>query len=165
MKNSDFFELFDTVFDENGTVRLCGRDVCKKLIAAADTAAPAQKGKFGDSKTGTMNIKALNALYRTLKTAEFMEEAQNLREILAEMTEKLKAKTPEELCGKCSEKILPEQMEVLTEQAYAVTEQVHTTLAAKPETPVEMLKALEKSLKDFLQSLNGFCGSMELILS
>lgn len=49
-----FDELYNKVFDSDGSVRLCGRETCKKLIEACSNAYP--NVNFGDLESGCMNI-------------------------------------------------------------------------------------------------------------
>ena len=49
------FELYRNVFNEDGTVKACGREACKKLIAACEEAC-CKDIDFGDAKTGMMNV-------------------------------------------------------------------------------------------------------------
>ena len=49
-----FDELYNKVFDSDGSVRLCGRETCKKLIEACSNAYP--NVNFGDLESGCMYI-------------------------------------------------------------------------------------------------------------
>ena len=49
--------LYKIVFDENGEVRACGRENCKKLIKACMELYP--DVDFGNPETGMMNIEKI----------------------------------------------------------------------------------------------------------
>lgn len=58
----EFKTLYSEVFDENGNVRNCGREKCKKLINACQTMYEEKYGKtkdFGNNENGFMKIKAI----------------------------------------------------------------------------------------------------------
>lgn len=57
----EFKSLYKQVFDENGNIKACGRETCIELIRAA--AELDGKTKYGNLKTGFMNIDNLKALY------------------------------------------------------------------------------------------------------
>lgn len=61
MKNK-FLEFFHRVFEDNFTVKTCGRETCKLLIAAARTID--RETDFGSVKTGVMNVDTLIDLYK-----------------------------------------------------------------------------------------------------
>jgi hypothetical protein len=50
-------ELYNEVFDENGNVKLCGREKCKELIMACNLKWP--DIDFGDLTSGFMNIEKI----------------------------------------------------------------------------------------------------------
>ena len=56
MANSKFREAFETVFDENGNVKLCGREACRRLIKSAMELNP--KINFGNPVTGQINLES-----------------------------------------------------------------------------------------------------------
>ena len=71
----NFMELYHSVFDEHGTVRICGRESCRKLIISANEIVSAislntniPHESFGNENTGVMNVKAIHTLYDRLKT-------------------------------------------------------------------------------------------------
>lgn len=51
--NDEFLKTYDEVFDENGCIRNCGREKCKKLINIANMLDPS--AKYGDSNSGMIN--------------------------------------------------------------------------------------------------------------
>ena len=59
-----FNTQYKKVFNEDGTVKACGRNECKKLIDIAS------KNKefmpYGDDYTGRMNIDNMNKLYNSI---------------------------------------------------------------------------------------------------
>ena len=56
----EFLEVYDEVFDENGNVKLCGREKCFQLIKLADKV---EKGvSHGNLKTGHMYIEYMHKL-------------------------------------------------------------------------------------------------------
>ena len=63
MKNK-FLEFFHKVFEEDFTVKTCGRETCKLLIAAARTID--RETDFGNVKTGVMNVDAIISLYKKI---------------------------------------------------------------------------------------------------
>ena len=56
MANLKFKEAFEAVFDENGNVKLCGRETCKQLIKACTDLEP--RTYFGNPITGQLNLKS-----------------------------------------------------------------------------------------------------------
>lgn len=55
-------ELYNRVFDENGEIKLCGREACKELIRACEEMT-GEVGKFGSTETGFMEPEAIKALF------------------------------------------------------------------------------------------------------
>lgn len=54
-------DLYDLVFDGNGSVRACGREACMALIERMSSDF---KGvDFGDASTGRMNIQNIKDYY------------------------------------------------------------------------------------------------------
>ena len=47
-------ELYDRVFHEDGTAKLCGREACKNLIIKLQEKFPGED--FGNLDTGMMNV-------------------------------------------------------------------------------------------------------------
>lgn len=47
-------ELYLKVFDKDGNIKVCGRDICKALIITCQDCFPGVD--FGDSHTGFMNV-------------------------------------------------------------------------------------------------------------
>ena len=65
----NFMELYHSVFDEHGTVRICGRENCRKLIISAISLnANIPHESFENEETGVMNVEAIHTLYDRLKT-------------------------------------------------------------------------------------------------
>ena len=56
MANLKFKEAFEAVFDEDGNVKLCGREACKRLIKACMELQPSTY--FGNPITGYLNLKS-----------------------------------------------------------------------------------------------------------
>lgn len=52
----NFLLKYDKVFDENGKVKLCGRDACMDLIISCHSIEKQTVGYFGNIVTGMMNI-------------------------------------------------------------------------------------------------------------
>ena len=61
MANLEFRQAFEAVFDENGNVKACGREACKRLIRACYQLEP--KAHFGNPETGQIRL----ASYPTMK--------------------------------------------------------------------------------------------------
>lgn len=59
-----FNELYAQVFNEDNTVKLCGRYKCMELIELAKTIEP--NTNFGNIKTSFMNIENLINLHKKL---------------------------------------------------------------------------------------------------
>lgn len=54
---NEFKEKYDAVFDENGSVKLCGREKCKDLVIACMVLSKnGSKNYFGNPDTGMMNV-------------------------------------------------------------------------------------------------------------
>jgi hypothetical protein len=51
---------YNAVFDENGQVRNCGREVCSKLI---NLMKKYTSRKVGDETTGTLNVDVMKSEY------------------------------------------------------------------------------------------------------
>ena len=67
MKNSEFQEKYDAVFNSDGSVKLCGREKCKDLIIACMTLSNMKSdGFFGNEMTGMMNIQNIQQFKKTL---------------------------------------------------------------------------------------------------
>lgn len=56
--------LLNAVFEEDGAVRPCGRETCKKLISVASEKYP--NVDFGNPNTGIMNIEVMNKLRKEI---------------------------------------------------------------------------------------------------
>lgn len=59
-----FLGLYDLVFDENGNIKACGREVCKELIVLANQIE--KNVKHGDETTGMMEVDTIKSLRATL---------------------------------------------------------------------------------------------------
>lgn len=64
-KNKTIQELYNTVFDNNGKVQLCGRETCKKLIRTMQEVFP--QVDFGEEETGCMKIENIQNYFNALK--------------------------------------------------------------------------------------------------
>lgn len=53
-KIDEIMNLYNQVFDENGHITLCGRDICKKLMIALNDIY--EMIDFGDLETGFLNV-------------------------------------------------------------------------------------------------------------
>ena len=60
MDNDKFIELYNECFNSDGTVKLCGRAKCKKLLTFLNNS------KYGDKDLGFLNVKEINALYHSI---------------------------------------------------------------------------------------------------
>ncbi len=55
---SEFLKKYNEVFNEDGSVKLCGREKCKDLIIACQVLSQTtSNGYFGNAVTGMMNVK------------------------------------------------------------------------------------------------------------
>lgn len=59
-----FVKLYTEVFDEKGSIKACGRVKCMELIKTAVELDG--KTKYGNLKTGFMNVDNLKALYESI---------------------------------------------------------------------------------------------------
>ena len=59
-----FLGLYDLVFDENGNIKACGREICKELIVLANQIE--KNVKHGDETTGMMEVDTIKSLRATL---------------------------------------------------------------------------------------------------
>ena len=55
-------QSYDRVFNEDGTVKLCGREACKDLIIAMQSKFPGIN--FGNPVHGIMNITNIQTYYK-----------------------------------------------------------------------------------------------------
>lgn len=60
-----FEAAYNDVFDENGTMKACGRDICTKLIIAANNIGDEE---YGDLDFGRLDIDAVKRLHNKLFT-------------------------------------------------------------------------------------------------
>ena len=61
------YKLYNDVFNENGEIKACGRDKCKKLIIACETYYKFHYNEnvnFGNSDTGFMNVDNIKKLFK-----------------------------------------------------------------------------------------------------
>jgi hypothetical protein len=63
-----FMYLYPEVFEEDGSVKACGREKCKSLIYYAYSIRP--HGHFGNPDTGWMDQENITALFEELKNVE-----------------------------------------------------------------------------------------------
>ena len=62
-----FKEKYDAVFNENGSVKLCGREKCKDLIIACMVLSKnGTKNYFGNPDTGMMNVENIQRFKKGL---------------------------------------------------------------------------------------------------
>ena len=59
-----FLGLYDLVFDKDGNIKACGREICKELIVLANQIE--KNVKHGDETTGMMEVDAIKSLRTTL---------------------------------------------------------------------------------------------------
>lgn len=65
----DFLSYYETVFNEDGSRKICGREKCIALIETAEQLCPdADQDEFGSKETGYVYEPAIKAL-RALKSA------------------------------------------------------------------------------------------------
>ncbi len=60
-----FESAYRNVFNEDGTMKACGRDLCMKLITAANNIGDEE---YGDLDFGRVDIDAVKRLYNKLFT-------------------------------------------------------------------------------------------------
>lgn len=63
-----FYKRYDTVFDEKGNVKVCGREATSSLIdlcIAIDFASGSDY--YGDPESGAMNVEHVKELYTKIK--------------------------------------------------------------------------------------------------
>ena len=60
-----FEAAYNEVFDENGEMKACGRDVCMKLIVAANNVGDEE---YGDLDFGRLDVDAVKRLHNKLFT-------------------------------------------------------------------------------------------------
>lgn len=63
-----FCDAAKKVFNNDGTIRVCGRDAVRTLIEAAEQVDPVRD--FGDKEIGRMNVDAIRNLLAEIKTKE-----------------------------------------------------------------------------------------------
>ena len=63
-----FLCLYSEVFEEDGTIKVCGREKCKSLIYYALCIRPYEN--FGNPETGWMNPANIIALYKELRNVQ-----------------------------------------------------------------------------------------------
>lgn len=59
-----FIENYNEVFSEDGKIKVCGREACKRLIETAYEINP--NVDYGNKQTGFMNVESLKALKASL---------------------------------------------------------------------------------------------------
>lgn len=60
-----FKKVYVEVFDDNGNVKVCGRNKCKELIELSDTL---EDGSHGSMDTGIMGTESIKNLYQRLNS-------------------------------------------------------------------------------------------------
>lgn len=68
MKNQDeerFCDVAHKVFNDDGTIRVCGRDSVRALIEAAESIDPTKD--FGNKEIGRMNVDAVRNLLHEIE--------------------------------------------------------------------------------------------------
>jgi len=68
MKNQDeerFCDVAHKVFNNDGTIRVCGRDSVRELIEAAEMIDPTKD--FGNKEIGRMNVDAVRNLLHEIE--------------------------------------------------------------------------------------------------
>jgi hypothetical protein len=64
---NEFKEKYDAVFNENGSVKLCGREKCKDLVIACMVLSKnGGKNYFGNPDTGMMNVENIQRFKKGL---------------------------------------------------------------------------------------------------
>jgi hypothetical protein len=64
---NEFKEKYDAVFNENGSVKLCGREKCKDLVIACMVLSKnGTKNYFGNPDTGMMNVENIQRFKKGL---------------------------------------------------------------------------------------------------
>lgn len=64
---NEFKEKYDAVFNENGSVKLCGREKCKDLVIACMVLSKnGTKNYFGNPDTGMMNVENIQKFKKGL---------------------------------------------------------------------------------------------------
>ena len=53
---------YNIVFDEEGNIKACGRDACKKMISLCEEYTGI-KDKYGNPETGVMNVEEIKAFF------------------------------------------------------------------------------------------------------
>ena len=65
----DFIKAYEEVFDENGNIKVCGRNACKNLISIAEMTDPATN--YGNKNTGFINTENMKKLYESIKERNY----------------------------------------------------------------------------------------------
>ena len=60
----EFEALYKECFNEDGSVKACGRDACKKLIKFLNRNST---DRYGDEEKGYMNVTLINELHNAMK--------------------------------------------------------------------------------------------------
>lgn len=68
MDYTEFFQLYDEVFDQGGNIRACGRSACRALIKVCKEIW--NDGYWGDEKTGKIEAVAIRQKYREIMSGE-----------------------------------------------------------------------------------------------
>ena len=70
--NEKFTEQYNKVFNEDGSIKTCGRGECRKLISYAEKIN--NDIEYGDSETGFLNIENIKELYEEIINKDKNEE-------------------------------------------------------------------------------------------
>jgi hypothetical protein len=65
-----FIVQYFEVFNEDGSVKLCGRENCKKLIALADQLDDSES--HGNIENGNMNIESIKSVHERVIRGDFV---------------------------------------------------------------------------------------------
>ena len=65
----EFLKCYETVFNPDNSIRVCGRENCKKLIELAEELCPGVK-KFGSKETGFINEEEIMKLRKAVSKEE-----------------------------------------------------------------------------------------------
>lgn len=52
----ELIQQYDKVFDKNGHIKFCGRDVCVRLIQLCEKQFPDAEVSFGNKGNGFLNV-------------------------------------------------------------------------------------------------------------
>lgn len=75
----NFIDIYVQVFHPDATMRVCGREMCRKLIKAAEKVRP---GLYGDIETGFLNLEGVYALYNDVSEAGYDDELYRFLDVM-----------------------------------------------------------------------------------